>query len=285
MTIGHLSGAPNVLPRHDPVSALLRDLIHERIGIFFDDDKLPAMTEKLEPLIAALQCRSRLDYYYALKYGENAEAEWRRLMDAFSVQETYFWRELDQIRALVDHIVPAWAAKSAQPLRIWSAACASGDEPYSISIALEEAGWAGHPIEIIASDASQLALTRAREATYRERSFRSLPSALKSKYFERKGEGYTLDPRIRSRVTFLWANLVNLENLSATAAVDVIFCRNVFIYFSSNSIRRVLRSFSRRLPASGHLFVGASESLLKITDQFDLQNLGQSFVYVRNGTR
>ena len=264
-----------------PVPRLLRDLVHERIGIYFDDDRLGLMLEKLESRAETRGCSSYLDYYYLLKYDEKESEEWHRVMDAFSVQETYFWRELDQVRALVEKIVPAWFARTKQPLRIWSAACATGEEPYSIAIALQEAGWGAHPIQIFASDASDSALEKARACTYRERSFRSLPAPLKERYFEPRGEFHFLRPEISSRVSFRWANLMELDEMVETASVEVIFCRNVFIYFSPGAIRHVTETFAKRLPENGHLFVGASESLLKLTTQFDLEEIGNAFVYRR----
>src|SRR5687767_8518641 len=123
----------------EPVPQLLRDLIHDRIGIYFEPDRFDTLLEKVHDRVAAHRCHSLLDYYYLLRYEANNEEEWRRVMDAFSVQETYFWREFDQVRALVDVIVPEWFKTRTTPLRIWSAACASGEEPYSIAIALQEA--------------------------------------------------------------------------------------------------------------------------------------------------
>lgn len=266
----------------DPVPVLLRDLVHERTGVYFDAEKLGSMLEKLEPRVLAHGFRSYLDYYYLLKYEAEGTAEWMRVMDAFSVQETYFWREADQIRALVERVVPAWFKTNARPMRIWSAACATGDEPYSLAMALREGGWGNHPIEILASDASEAALVKARAGLYRDRSFRALPAPLREKYFTAKGELFELDPQIKSRVTFRWANLMDLDALPEANAVDVIFCRNVFIYFSGASIKRVVGSFAQRLPVDGSLFIGSSESLLKITDQFDLHEIGTAFVYVRN---
>lgn len=267
----------------DQVATLLRDLIHERTGIYFESDRLEMMLEKLEPRTAAQGCESYLDYYYILKYDERGAEEWLRVMDVFSVQETYFWREVDQIRALVDHVVPAHFLRSTLPFRIWSAACATGEEPYSLVIALREAGWGNHPIEIYASDASEAALAKARACVYRERSFRSLPAGLREKYFDADGETYRLRPEISSRVTFQWANLVRIdESSSPVGTMNVIFCRNVFIYFSSATIQRVVDAFARRVPPGGHLFIGASESLLKLTHHFALHELNGAFAYVRN---
>jgi chemotaxis protein methyltransferase CheR len=268
-----------------PVVQLLRDLVHERTGVYFESDRLDTMIEKLGPRAAERGCQSYLDYYYILKYDEDATSEWRRVMDAFSVQETYFWREADQIRALVDLVVPRWFKHRQEPLRIWSAACATGEEPYSIAIALREAGWEHHPIEIFASDASEAALARAHAGVYRERSFRALPAALREKYFQNSAEGATLIQDIRSQVRFQWANLVSLSDFPPAGSVEVIFCRNVFIYFSLASIKRVVSSFAQRMPADGHLFIGSSESLLKLTNEFELLELGEAFVYRRNLVR
>lgn len=269
-------------PTDDVVPRLLRDLIHERTGIFFESDRLESMVQKLEPRVLARQCRTLLDYFYMLKYDADQEQEWRRVMDAFSVQETYFWREVDQIRALVDFLVPAWFGRTQRPLRIWSSACATGEEPVSLAIALQEAGWGAHPIEILGSDASEAALAKAEARLYRERSFRALPVELKEKYFEPRADGFLLRPEIARRVRFRWANLMRLEDLPEAQQMDVIFCRNVFIYFSPGSIRQVAAKFAHRLPTGGCLFLGASESLLRLTTQFDLEERGRAFVYVRN---
>jgi chemotaxis protein methyltransferase CheR len=281
MTLSRASGASSPVSVPEAVPRLLRDLVHEHTGIYFESDRLDAMIEKLQPRAAHNRCTSFLDYYYLLKYDQAGPEEWRRVMDVFSVQETYFWREYDQIRALVDEVVPRWFRATDRPLRIWSAACASGEEPYSIAMALEEAGWGQHPIELHASDASESALQKAQAAVYRERSFRSLPPPLRSKYFRASPEGDRLSPEITSRVRYRWANLVRPDGYADLQDVHVIFCRNVFIYFSPDSITKVAGYFSQRMPPRGNLFIGASESLLKLTDQFELQEIRGAFVYQR----
>lgn len=281
MTVPSVSEASISPSVPEGVPQLLRDLVHERLGVFFEADRLETLLEKLRDRALAHGCRSYLDYYYILKYEAEGPAEWLRVMDAFSVQETYFWRELSQIQALTSFVVPAWFAARDRPLRIWSAACASGEEPYSLAIALQEAGLAHLPIEITASDASEAALARARLAIYRERSFRALPEPLRQKYFTRVPEGWRLDPAIVQRVTLTRANLVSPLEVRGLADAHVIFCRNVFIYFSPEAIRRTLATFAARMPPGGHLFVGASESLLRLTSDFELTNVDDAFVYVR----
>ena len=147
---------------------------------------------------------------------------------------------MSQIKALVELIVPQWFQKTALPFRVWSAACATGEEPYTIAMALEEAGLEGAPIEITASDASLAALEKARRGVYREKSFRALPSHLRAKYFKAVPGGSQIAEKIRQRVTFQRANLFEQGEIAALARVQAIFCRNVFIYFSRHTIRQTM---------------------------------------------
>ncbi len=274
--------APTLPPAPEPVPALLRDLIHEKTGIFFDDNRLDTLLDKLAPRVLAHRCSTYLDYYYILKYEKEGASEWLRVMDVFSVPETYFWREADQLRALVTVVVPRWFASSpTKPLRIWSAACATGEEPYSIVMALQEAGWGTHPIEIRASDASGTALEKARAGVYRERSFRSLPDHLRRKYFQPRGGEHQIVPAVATRVSFARANLLAEAEISQLANADVTFCRNVFIYFSGASIARVVNSFARQSPPGSHLFIGASESLIKLSNAYEISEISHAFVYRR----
>src|SRR5262245_27821263 len=126
--------------QHRTAWTLLRDLIAERTGIHFDQDSVDLMVDKLSTLMSERGVDSPTDYYYILKYDVAATAEWSNLANALSVRETYFWREIDQIRALVDVLVPQLTKTFPEPLRIWSAACASGDEPVTIAMALDQAG-------------------------------------------------------------------------------------------------------------------------------------------------
>lgn len=263
------------------IPQLVRDLVHERTGIFFDNDRLDTLIDKLLPRAQANGCASFLDYYYTLKYEENNQDEWLRVMDAFSVQETYFYREYAQIQTLVEVLVPTWFRQTAAPLRIWSAACASGEEPYSLAIALREGGWGHHPIEILASDASEAALQRARAGVYRERSFRSFPPHLRNTYFETGPDGSRLRRELLLPIDFRRVNLANAAEIATCSQAPVIFCRNVFIYFSTTAIQRAVSRFAEGMPDNGHLFVGASESLLKLNTSFTLQEIKGAFVYVR----
>jgi len=277
-----MNGNAAILGLPDQANTLLRDLIHERTGMFFDNGRTDLLSDKLSPLVVQRGFTSFLDYYYLLKYDDTAENEWRDIMNTLSVPETYFWREMDQIRTLVDIIIPQWFASGrSDPFRIWSAACASGEEPLTIAMALEEAGLERFPIEIYASDGSSQAIKKAHAAVYGERSFRSLPPPLRAKYFTHQTETslWRVSERLHSRINWSVANLVHAPAVSRLAAVQAIFCRNVFIYFSDQSIGKTVRLFAENLQAPGYLFVATAESLLRLTTDFELQEIGDAFVY------
>ena len=267
----------------DQTFALLRNLIHDRTGLFYENGRRDLLADKLSPCVVERGFDSFLDYYYFLKYDPDAPAEWRQVADALSVGETYFWREMDQIHALVNVLAPEYfAAGRRNPLRIWSAACASGEEPLTIAMALNEAGWFERaPIEIYATDASPSAIEKARRGVYRGRSFRSLSPVLRAKYFTKEENGWRIAPELHARVQWAVANLLAEDEVARFAAAPVIFCRNVFIYFSPDAIRKVVRLFAERMPTPGYLFVAAAESLLRVTTDFELDEIGGAFVYVK----
>ena len=264
-------------------STLIRNLINERTGMSFDNGKSDLLIDKLSPLVIERGFGSYLDYYYLLKYDPAARAEWQNVMNALSVQETYLWREFDQVRALIQTLVPQWHARNGNStLRIWSAACATGEEPLTIAIALNEAGWFERAsIEIVATDASSKAIDRAVKGVYRERAFRNFQPQLRDRYFERDGSDWRVRSEIHSRIKWGLANLIEEDQISPFASADFIFCRNVFIYFSESAITRVVRSFSRFIRPPGYLFVGAAESLLRLTTDFTLSEIDDAFVYVK----
>jgi chemotaxis protein methyltransferase CheR len=263
--------------------AIIRDLIRERTGLFYENGRRDILAEKLSPRAIHLGFDTFIDYYYLLKYGPGMEEEWTHVLDALSVQETYFWREMDQIHTLVNVVLPHYfAVPRAQPLRIWSAACATGEEPLTIAMAINENGWFQRgAIEILGSDGSNSAVDKARKGVYRERSFRSLPAGLREKYFTEVGGSWCVAPELHSRVRWATANLMVKEEVGRLLPATVIFCRNVFIYFSGDAITRTVRMFSEGLTEPGYLFVGVSESLLKFSTDFDLREMGGAFVYVK----
>lgn len=263
---------------------LLRDIIAERVGIYFDDQKRDLLADKLSELMAARGITSFLDYYYLLRYDADAARHWSELTDRLSVPETWLWRQEEQLRALVQIVAPRhFARHPGRPLRIWSAACCTGEEPVGIAMALAEAGLLDRePIEIVASDASQAVVERARRGTFGARSMRGLPDALRERWFRSEGTSCRVDPGLHGRIRWTTANLVDPEAVRRLATADVIFCRNVFIYFSDDAIIRTVREFARAMPDDGHLFLGASESLTRLGTAFELTEIGDAFAYIKS---
>ena len=271
---------------NDPSVSMLAALIHERTGLFFTENRLDLLADKIRPLLGGA-FGSFLDYYYYLKYDTNGESEWLRLQSALAVNESYFWREVDQIQSVAKVIVPRLQQeRPGRPVRIWHAACATGEEPYTMAIALTESGRFLHgPIEILATDFNNEALNAARKGIYRQRSFRGLPPEIFDRYFTPTHDGRTqIDPAIRARVDLRYANLLDLSGTPTNPPFDVIFCRNAFIYFSEASIRQVIGQFHKVLTPSGFLFVAAAESLLRITNAFHLVEVGSAFGYQKQET-
>jgi chemotaxis protein methyltransferase CheR len=265
---------------------VLRELIHERTGMVFDNGRNELLAERIAPLVVERGFRSFLDLYYLLKYDEASErAAWRQVMDALSVPETYFWREIDQIRAIVCGVVPELVRRNHGVVRIWSVPCATGEEPLTIAMALEEAGWFDRAkIEIYASDGSPAVLAKARAGRYRSRSMRALPPALREKYFVADDNTFVPHAELAGRITS-WSvvNLMIPEEVAPLARCPIVFCRNAFIYFSPQAIKRVVDQFAALMPAPGYLCVGASESLLSVTTAFSLEEIDRAFVYVKRG--
>src|SRR5688572_19204718 len=264
---------------------LMRDLIAGHTGVHFDDSRLDVLRDKLAPLAIERGFDSMLDYYYLLKYDADAGREWARAFDALSVQETYFWREADQLRALSTAIMPQLVQRRRSPIKIWSIPCATGEEPLSIAMALQEGGWFDRAvIEIHASDASEAALTRARTRRYGRRSFRQLSVEFQERYFSRNPdkEEWTVRADLFARVTS-WSrvNLMQPAEAAPYGDSDVIFCRNLFIYFTPDGVRDVTARFAKWMPSPGFLCVGAAESLLRTGSGLELQDLGGAYVYVK----
>ncbi|HEY4215795.1 MAG TPA: protein-glutamate O-methyltransferase CheR [Gemmatimonadaceae bacterium] len=287
-TSSSLGSGNSIFALTDAAFTLLRDLIVERTGILFDEAKRATMADKLSELVAENGLTSFLDYYYLLRYDDEADRHWAMLMDRLSVPETFFWRQSEQIEAVAAVVAPAhFAAYPGRPLRIWSAGCCTGEEPLSLAIALAERGLLpSHPVEIVATDGSQEMIARARRASYGERSFRQLPAVLKNRYFEPDGnDRWRPIESIRRPISWGIANLAMPADVKRYAACDVIFCRNVFIYFSDDVIRNTVQTFAEFMSPDGFLFVGASESLTRLNVPVELAEVGGAFTYVKLGRR
>ena len=266
----------------DDVFRLLREQIYNRTGMWFTDSSKYLLQKRLSPRARELNFDSFQKYFYFLQYDPRAEAEFDHIYDLVTTNETYFFREPAQLAAFTEEIIPdLLTRKSIRKVRIWSAGCSSGEEPYSIAMLLQEAGLYAHAVfEIFASDINQAVLAKARRGQYRENAFRATDPAVRDRYFAREGDGsWRISDDIRNRVSFGRLNLYDEARVSLLGHVDVIFCRNVIIYFDEASKRVVVGSFYNRLLDGGYLLLGHSESLISLSTQFKLRHLKNDMVY------
>jgi chemotaxis protein methyltransferase CheR len=266
----------------DDVFRLMRDQIYKRTGMWFSDTSKYLLQKRLSPRARELNFESFQKYFYYLQYDPRAEAEFDQIYDRVTTNETYFFREPAQLAAFADEIVPEiLSRKTIRKVRIWSAGCSSGEEPYSIAMLLSEAGYYSRAsFEIFASDINQQVLAKARRGMYRESAFRATDGPLRDKYFTRNDDGsWHINDDIRNRVSFGRLNLYDEPRVSLLGHLDVIFCRNVIIYFDDQSKKVVVSNFYNRLADSGYLLLGHSESLISLSTQFKLRHLKNDMVY------
>ncbi|CAN0196535.1 unnamed protein product, partial [Phaeothamnion confervicola] len=265
--------------------SLLRDLIEERTGIHYADRQIEILADRVRNRMAELGQLSFLDYYYLLKYDEGADAEWPLLHSCVTVNETYFWREAEILELVISRLIPERRAFTKGPVRVWHAGCSTGEEPYSLAMGLQESGeFMRTAVEIKASDLDVQALETAQRAVYRERSLRYLPENLKEKYFNPlPGAHFALQREIRDRVHFARENL--LEVSPPPESLDIIFCRNVLIYFRDAMVVKVLQTLQKALREGGYLMMGASESLLRFQTDFQLVEKGGLLTYCKESKR
>jgi chemotaxis protein methyltransferase CheR len=266
----------------DDVFRQLRDQIYKRTGMFFADTSKYLLQKRLSPRARELNFDSFQKYFYFLQYDPRSEAEFDQIWDLVTTNETYFFREPAQLTAFVEEIIPEiLARKSLHKVRIWSAGCSSGEEAYSIAMLLSEARYYERAsFEIFASDINQAVLAKARRGNYRENAFRATSATLREKYFTREADNsWRVKDEVRNRVQFGRLNLYDESRVSLLGHLDVIFCRNVIIYFDDSSKRVVVQNFYNRLVEEGYLLLGHSESLISLSTQFKLRHLKNDMVY------
>jgi chemotaxis protein methyltransferase CheR len=261
---------------------LLRDLVNARSGLHFDDDALTSVERRLGERLVALDLAAYEDYYRFLRFSSGGAAELEEAIEALTTNETYFFRQEYQLRCFRDEVLPKLAAanRSRRRLAIWSAGCSTGEEAYTIAMLVHESGlFSGWDVRVIGSDISRRSVAAARHAIYRGAAFRAIPELARETYFEETSEGLQVVDFIRKMCHFGQLNLLDGARASIVGRVDVVFCRNVLIYFDSRSRRQVIDNLYDRLVPGGYLMLGHSESLLNVTTAFELVHLREDLVY------
>lgn len=273
-----------------PLSAesfrILREAIYHHCGIWFDDATQFLLERRAQPRLDALGVGDFDEYCGILRGSQPAarRAEIDELVELCTTKETYFFRELYQLEAFRDEILPAIfrANQKKRRITIWSAGCSSGEEAYTIAILILESGlFTDWDVRIFGSDISRKMLQVARRARYGKNSFRSADPRLLRRYFREIDGQYEVKDEVKSLVRFGHINLIDGAQSHLVGDVDVLFCRNVLIYFDLASRRRVLEGLYQKLLPGGYLLLGHSETLLNVTTAFELVHLKSDLVYRR----
>ena len=279
-----------LFPQDIPMSAdefrLLRDFVYQYCGLNFTEDSKYLLEKRLGKRLQHHHLKSFKDYYYLLRYNQNKDQELSEVVDLLTTNETYFFREDFQLRSFTDEILPEIRERKAREgdrrLRIWSAGCSTGEEPYTIAmLLLDQPAFADWQIDIIGTDISQRVLQVARKGVYGNSSFRVTSPELQRRYFTEVDGKFRIADRVKSLVTISHLNLFDAPRVGLLGRMDVVFCRNVIIYFDLAAKKRVIDSFFQRLRPEGFLLLGHSESLMNVSNAFVLRHFVNDMVYQR----
>lgn len=260
-----------------------RDLLTRRFGLRFDETKRVELAGLLERRAAAAG-RSVDDYLTACETADlNGEAG--ALAEALTVPETYFFRDVAQLRALTDVVIPERLRVQAQTrrLRILSAGCASGEEAYSVALLIRDSVDPSWDVSILGVDLNPAMVKKARQARYSRWALRETSEAVRDRWFRADGRNYVLDPAVRANVRFDVVNLVETDGpLWLPESYDIVLCRNVLMYFAPEQARAVVDRLTRSLKAGGYLFLGYAETLRGVSRAYRVQHTHGTFYYQRH---
>jgi chemotaxis protein methyltransferase CheR len=271
-----------IIPLEEEVFRLIRDFVRDYCGIFFDDDSRYLLEKRLSRRVRSHHFSNFREYYRYLLYHKNRDEELAAIIDIITVNETYFFREQNQLKTLSEEILPELKEirKDKKRLRIWSAGCSTGEEPYTIAMLVLEKGYFhGWNIEIFGSDINQRVLQVARSGIYRKNSFRTTEQYFLNRYFKEENGLFRISDNVKQHVSFTHLNLLDPFKVKLVGTMDVIFCRNVLIYFDHPSRKKVIDMFYERLVDGGYLLLGHAESLINISTAFTLRHFKHDMVY------
>lgn len=261
-----------------------REAIASRLGLWFDDAKAPLLTEVLSRRAAASSTQAH-DYLQLLESREPLRSEVRELARELTVPETYFFRHADQFRAFGEVALPERleARATSKVINVLSAGCSTGEEPYSLAIQMRQHQAAGWQLSVLGVDLNAASLEKAMRGRYSEWSLRDTPPSLRL-HFTPEGRDLVLNPRIRASVRFEQHNLVTADaTFWLPQHYDVVFCRNVLMYFTQEQARSVVDRLAESLVPGGFLFLGHAETLRDLSHDFQLLHSHDTFYYQRKG--
>jgi chemotaxis protein methyltransferase CheR len=265
----------------------LSHLIYQKLGLHFDEKKIYFLKTRVARRMAALGLDDPREYMFKLSYADPQGEEMQALANLVTTNETYMFREYDQLQAFANHCLPevlsAKQARGERTLRIWSAGCSSGEEAYTLAMILQEVfpqaqSW---DCQITATDIDENMLRKVKEARYGRRSVNDVPDEYREKYLIEDGDEYLVRRRTAALVQPLHLNLHDRMAMRAMRGFDFIFCRNVLIYFDDLSRKAVVDHFYNALNPGGYVFLGHSESVGRVTTAFKLRRFETYLVYVK----
>ncbi|MGE5159635.1 MAG: CheR family methyltransferase [Gemmatimonas sp.] len=258
------------------------EFLYRRTGMSFSEDKRYFIDRRLDERIAATGSGSFQTYFSLLR--ADADHEIEHLINLFTVNETYFYREDAQLRCMTSDMLDAIVARKAEDasIRIWSVPCSTGEEPYSIALWLME-NWRqvdSYNIEIVGSDIDTRALKAAVEGIYGDRALMRLSPDIIERYFTRLDNGrHQIDEGLRGSIEFSRVNLIDSADMAQQRGFDIVFCRNVLIYFDAASRRAAAENLYDSLQPGGYICLGHSESMSRISPLFDVCRFPDAIVY------
>lgn len=264
----------------------LRDFIYQVCGIFIAENRKYLVENRLSNRIKELNLKSYSEYYNFLRFDNSRKEELNRLFEVVTTNETSFFRNPPQLKVFQDYVlkevIDECRKTGRKRLRIWSAGCSTGEEPYTLAIILYEVlkseirSW---DIKITANDLSEAVLAAARRGIYNEYALRTTPPEIVSAYFTKDGNVYKIKPELKQLVSFGQINLSDKEQLRRVEKSQIVFCRNVIIYFDDDMKRKVISAFYDNLEPNGMLLIGHSESLHNISRAFKPEHHTGTIVY------
>jgi len=261
--------------------------IYQKLGLHFDEKKIYFLKKRVEKRMAALQIAEPEDDVFMVGYADPLGLEMQELANLVTTNETYMFREYEQLQAFANHCLPevlsTKLARDDRSLRIWSAGCSSGEEPYTLAMIVQEVFPQAHSwkCQIIATDIDENVLHRACEARYGERAVAEVPEEYRKKHLVEDGEEWLVREKTAALVEFRHLNLNDRMAMRAMRGFDFIFCRNVLIYFDDQSRKAVVDHFYNALNRGSYIFLGHSESVGRISTAFKLKRFEDHLVYIK----
>ena len=262
----------------------LRDLVYEKSGIYFSNNKAYLLENRLKNRLNELNLSTLEDYYSYLRYGEKAVEELFNLFDVVTTNETSFFRnppQLEMLKSILrsEHLN---VHKRSETLRVWSAGCSTGEEPYTVAIIIleeMEAQRQARPFAVLGTDISRKALLSAETAVFNSYAMRHVDAPIREKYFTKAKNGYAVNDSVKGWVKFDFMNLNDTQAYRRLGNTDIVFCRNVLIYFDEEMKKKVANRLHDVLKPGGYLFLGHSESLYPVTNALKPIALPGTIVY------